>query len=416
MNKFVLLSLVLISIVLVSGCISGVGIAFTPMDDSGVTVEGLNTVKQANNQFAIDYYSKLNEQEDSNIFFSPYSISSALSMTYEGAKGQTAEEMANVFYFPNDDELRRSAYARLYNQINKPNDDFKLSTANALWAQEDYHFEQDYFDVIDNYYGGKVTNMDFITKTEESRLTINNWVEEQTNDKIKDLIPVGILTSLTRLVLTNAIYFKGTWITQFDSKDTREQDFKVSSDKTVQADMMSLTEEDFSYAETDDLQILELPYEGEELSMLILLPKEDLDQIELTTDNLEQWSLDLREQEVNIYIPKFKFETKYMMVKDLIEMGMPSAFNPPSKPSGADFSGMTGIKDLYITAVIHQAFVEVNEEGTEAAAATAVVMGRESAGPTIPLFRADHPFIFVIQQKETGNILFIGRVIDPTLE
>jgi len=247
------------------------------------------------------------------------------------------------------------------------------------------------------------------TITELSRKIINTWVEEQTNNKIKDLIPQGMITPLTRLVLTNAIYFKGTWAIQFDPTDTKKQDFRVNSEKTVQADMMSLTEEEFNYTETDDLQILELPYKGDELSMLILLPKENLNKIELTLENLEQWRSSLRERELNIYIPKFKFETKYFMSKDLKEMGMPTAFG-----EGADFSGMTGDKKLFISQVIHQAFVEVNEEGTEAAAATALTMV-ESAVTKPTLFKADHPFIFIIQQKETGNILFIGRVNDPTV-
>ncbi len=196
---------------------------------------------------------------------------------------------------------------------------------------------------------------------------------------------------------------------QFNKEDTREEDFKVSSEKTVKVDMMSLTDEEFNYAETEELQVLEMPYDGEELSMLIILPKEDnLKSVEdlLSLEKLNELRNALTKQEVDVYIPKFKFETKYFMKKTLIEMGMPSAFG------GADFSGMNGTKTLFISNVIHQAFVGVNEEGTEAAAATAVVMKEAISEKTV--FNADHPFIFMIQERETGNVLFMGRVFDPT--
>ena len=350
------------------------------------------------------------------MFFSPYSISTALAMTYEGAKGQTAEEMQSVFHFPEDDDERRLGYAGLYNELNEQDKEYKLSTANALWAQQDFVFLDNYFDVVEGYYGGKVTNLDFIKNTEKSRVTINDWVEDKTNDKIKDLIPKGAINSMTKLVLTNAIYFKGQWARQFDKDDTSDQDFKITSDNIVKVPMMQCAydEAEFNYAENNDLQILELSYSGDDLSMLIFLPKDnDIKTFEdsITVEQLTKWKKNLRKQEVNVFIPKFKFETKYFMAETLKEMGMPIAFS-----SSADFSGMTGIRDLYISAVIHQAFVEVNEEGTEAAAATAVVMKLESVAESvsIPTFRADHPFVFMIQEKETGNILFMGRVSDPS--
>ncbi|MEA3230052.1 MAG: serpin family protein, partial [archaeon] len=268
-----------------------------------------------------------------------------------------------------------------------------------------------YFNITENYYGGKATNMDFKEDSEGSRMIINGWVEAQTNDRIKDLIPPGVIDSMTRLVLTNAVYFKGDWILKFDESRTREADFRVTKEKTVKAQMMSLTGEKaiFNYAETEDIRILELPYKGSELSMLILLPKEDdLGALEhlLNTESLNRWKSMLREKKIDVYMPRFKFETKYFMAEDLKDMGMPSAFS-----SAADFSAMTGKRDLYISQVIHQAFVEVNEEGTEAAAATAVVMKVKAVMSDI--FRADHPFIFIIQEKDTGNILFLGRVADP---
>jgi serpin B len=376
--------------------------------------QDLSSVVNANNQFAFELYSKYKSKED-NIFFSPYSISSALAMTYEGARGQTADEIQSVFHFPKDDSLRRESFLKIYEQINKKDKKYQLRTANALWAQKDYKFLAEYFNLIDQYYRGKVTNLDFISQTEQSRITINNWVEEQTDNKIRNLIPPGVLNEMTRLVLTNAIYFKGFWDKQFDKKETKEEDFRTSPGNTVKVQMMSLTgeEAEFNYTETERLQILELPYEGEELSMLILLPKgDDLNALEesLNTENLSEWRNRLIEQRVEVYIPKFKFETKYFMAEDLKGMGMPTAFS-----MNADFSGMTGKKDLFISQVIHQAFVEVNEEGTEAAAATAVVWKGLSVRPkSIKIFKADHPFIFVIQEKETGDILFLGRVTNPT--
>ncbi len=380
-----------------------------------------NSVVNANNQFAFDLYSKY-KSEDGNIFFSPYSISSAIAMTYEGARGKTADEIQSVFHFPKEDALRRESFLKINNLMNRKDKKYTLHTANALWAQKDYSFQEDYFNLVRNTYGGKATNLDFVNQSEESRLTINSWVEEQTNSKIKDLIPQGVLKPITRLVLTNAIYFKGSWLKQFDKKDTKEEDFRISSTNKVKAQMMRLTgkEANFNYAETDKLQILELPYEGNDLSMLIFLPKEDdLKAIEesLNFEKLSEWENLLRNEEVNVYLPKFKFETKYFMAQDLISLGMPTAFTPGIDFGGkADFSGMTGNKQLNIDEVIHQAFVDVDEEGTEAAAATAVLMFEQgiSMPKPIKMFKADHPFIFIIQDREASNILFVGRVGDPT--
>ncbi len=378
-------------------------------DDSAASPEKVEAVVNANNGFAFDLYAKYKDQfEGENVFFSPYSISTALAMTCEGARGKTAEEMQSVLYFPKDEDVRRPGFARIYNQINKEGKEYRLSTANALWAQKDYKFLDEYFTVVESFYGGKATNMDFGKDPEGSRQTINNWVEEKTNNKIKDLIPAGVL--LTRLVLTNAIYFKGTWVSQFDEEKTREEDFRVDGGKTVKAEMMYLKDDEaeFNYAETDDLQLLEMDYKGEDLSMIVILPKEgSLEKVEemLSAEKLAEWKEMMHEREVDIFFPKFKFETKYFMAQDLSEMGMPSAFG------GADFSGMTGNKNLFISEVIHQAFVEVNEKGTEAAAATAVIIKEMISMPTV--FRADHPFIFLIQQKQTGNILFLGKVMDP---
>jgi len=380
-------------------------------DNTDATEQGIQDVVSANNQFAFDLYSKLNEDEDGNMFYSPYSISAALAMTYEGAEGQTADEIKSVFHFPEDNILRPN-FAAIYNDINKENKDYELNTGNALWVQKDYSFLQEYIGRVENYYGGKAAMLDFVEETEKSRQTINSFIEKQTMDKIKDLIPKGYLDEMTRLVLTNAIYFKGIWEWEFDKADTRDGIFRISPTNTVEIPMMSMNPEDakFNYAETEDLQILELPYKGDKISMLILLPTENLDAIEstLTAEKLNEYKSQMKETKMDsISLPKFEFDTKYFMKNILISLGMPIAFS-----DDADFSGMTGKKDLYISNVIHQAYVGVDEEGTEAAAATAVIMKELSVMP-VNIFRADHPFIFIIQEKETGNILFLGRVVDP---
>lgn len=383
-------------------------------DDSQATQEGVDAVVEANNQFAFDLYGRLKDN-GGNVFFSPYSISTALAMTYEGARDQTADEMATVMHFPTDASVRGPAYARLYNLLNGPGKPYNLSTANALWAQYDYPFLSDYLDTVSKYYGGKATNLDFKTKTEESRVTINDWVAGQTNNRIQNLIPQGILTDMTRLVLTNAVYFKGKWTDPFLSTNTKEADFKVSPGSTVKAQMMT-KRDGFKYAETGDLQVLELPYSGFNLSMLVLLPKGDgTSALEgmLTPQNLAGWTGSMQYEDVELYLPKFKFETKSYLAENLKAMGMPTAFS-----DSADFSGMDGTQELSIAEVIHQAFVEVNEEGTEAAAATAVVMVATAMQPSEPIepivFRADHPFVFLIRERTTGSILFLGKVSNPT--
>jgi len=381
-------------------------------DNTGSTEQGIQGVVNANNQFAFDLYSELDKNEDGNMFYSPYSISAALAMTYEGAEGQTADEIKSVFHFPEDNTLRPN-FAAIYNDINKENENYELKTGNALWIQQDFPFLQEYISGVENYYGGKAAMLDFVKETEKSRKTINNFIEEQTNDKIKDLIPAGFLDQTTRLVLTNAIYFKGIWEWEFDKADTRDGIFRITPDDTVETPIMHMNPEEakFNYAETEDLQILELSYKGDKISMLILLPTENLDAIEpiLTVEKLNEYKSQMKETKIDsISLPKFEFDTKYFMKDILISLGMPTAFS-----SIADFSGMTGEKDLYISNVIHQAYVGVDEEGTEAAAATAVVMKLTAMMPT-NVFRADHPFIFIIQEKETGNILFFGRVVDPT--
>ncbi len=395
---------VLILAVLFAGCVDNGSTG--PIKVEASPEEKLSVV-EANNRFALELFEKWDGDE--NVFFSPYSISTALAMTYEGARGQTATEMQSVLHFPEDAQARRNGFASTIGSINDGSGDYELSTANALWPHKGYPFLEEYIQTVEDYYGGKTTALDYVGETEKSRQTINSWVKSQTKDKIKELIPPGVITGITRLVLTNAIYFKGKWVNQFDKSDTRDADFTTGSGEVTQVPTMHL-KNDFRYAENGELQMLELPYKGDRLSMLVFLPKEgDYSFRDFSSEGFSEMKKDMFEREVRVYLPKFKFETKYFMKETLSEMGMPTAFS-----MNADLSGMDGTMMLFIQSVIHQAFVEVDEEGTEAAAATAVVVGLKAA-PERPLeFRADHPFLFFIQDNETGAILFMGKVNDPS--
>jgi serpin B len=355
---------------------------------------------------------------DENIFFSPFSISSALAITYEGARGETADQMRSVLNFPVNNSVMRAGYAGVNAKLTRESGAYTLRIANALWAEKTYPFLPDYIRTAEQYYGARTTNLDFVNTPEESRVTINRWVEDQTADRIRDLVPPGEIDPGTRLVITNAIYFKGTWRKQFEKEGTGDAGFLTGSGKTVQVPMMQRIDENatFGYMETDTFQALSMPYESggsQTISMLIILPKDSsTSEVERSLDTglYDDIRSRLVEKRVKVFIPRFSMETKYFLPRVLSEMGMPLAFTPR-----ADFSGMDGTGGLFITNVIHQAFIEVNEEGTEAAAATAVIMGKgiSPQEEKIPVFRADHPFIFIIQDDETGNILFIGRFSRP---
>jgi len=400
----------IILIIFILGCINKSTEEFSK---SGSLSEKTDIIIQANNRFCLKFYSELKNRERGNIFFSPYSISMAFVMLYEGSKGKTSGEIKSVFHFPENDRIRRKGFSELYKHLNKKDAKYEFRTANALWVQREYKLLKNYTDVIKTYYGGEVLNVDFVNKTEKARKTINKWVEEKTNGKIKDLLPQGSLTPASRLVITNAVYFKGIWIKQFNKKKTFEEDFIVNEKKIVKVPMMRIMgkEAKFNYTETENLQILELLYEGEELSMLILLPRSyDLKPLEnlLTLENINKWRRELKKQRVNVFIPKFTLNTKYVLNDVFKKMGIRASFS-----SHADFSGITGAKDLFISSAIHQAFIDINEEGTEAAAATGVTM-QVTFAPRYKIFRANHPFIFIIQERNTGNILFMGRVVDPS--
>lgn len=388
-------------------------------------------IVQGNNEFALKLYAKL-LSEEGNLFFSPYSISTALAMTYAGARGQTESQMAKVLGFADivnpDAELSatlvqdRQRFASVFGKIIKDLNErgkkgsYEMSVANALWGQKEYGFLEEYLDLIETNYGGRLNEVDFVRAAEATRKTINTWVEKQTNNKIKELIKPGVLDAMTRLVLTNAIYFKGNWARQFEKARTAKAPFWPEGiDKSKlppMVDMMNQTAE-FGYMETDTFQGLELPYVDDELSMIILLPKEFDGLLEFeksfASENLSQWLAKLRKRKVVVSVPKFKATSQFSLASVLTSMGMKDAFS-----TNADFSGINGKRDLFISAVVHKAYVDVNEEGTEAAAATGVAMKLTSVGPTqIPVFKADHPFLFLIRDNHTGSILFIGRVVNP---
>jgi len=378
---------------------------------SGVHVAD-DSVAAGNNRFAFDLFRHLAADPahaGDNLFFSPYSISSALAITCEGARGATADEIGAVLHLPTNETLRREGFAAIDAGLNRGSGNYTLRTANALWAEKTYSFLPEYIETAARWYGANVTNLDFIENPEGSRETINRWVEEKTEEKIRDLLPPGSIDSMTRLVITNAIYFKGTWVEQFDANETTKEEFQVGPGKTVTVAMMHGNAV-YPYAETEALQVLEMPYahgNETELAMLVLLPGgENLTAAEeaLDAERLAGLQDSLVPQNVRVFFPKFTLETGYPLPGAFAAMGMPTAF-----AGDADLSGMDGTKDLFITGVFHKAFVDVNEEGTEAAAATGVIGGR---GAT-PVFRADHPFVFLIVEKDSGAILFMGRVVNP---
>ncbi len=384
---------------------------------SGTTAEAkqnpdVNAVVNGNNAFALNIYNKLKHAEG-NLFFSPYSISTALAMTYAGARNNTAEQMAQTLNFTLAPDRLHPAFASIQDQLNavREKGNIQLSIANALWPHKDYPFLQDFLDLTKKYYGVSITSLDY-NDPEASRKTINTWVEKKTENKITELIQKGILDELTRLVLVNAIYFKGNWMQQFRKSRTADAPFWLSPGKSVQVPMMRQNKK-FQYKETDNLQILELPYVGNNLSMIVLLPKEinGLPELEnnLTAENVNKWTNGLINRDVRVFLPKFKMTSQFKLKDTLKSMGMIDAFDM----NRADFSGMDGKKQwLYIGAVIHKAFIDVNEEGSEAAAATAVVMKvRSAARSDPPVFRADHPFVFLIRDNASGSILFLGRMI-----
>ncbi len=372
----------------------------------------VNQVAQANTGFALDLYQRL-ATEEGNLFFSPYSIEAALGMTAAGAKGQTQEQILKTLQLP-DNEQTQQGMGALLRWLNWSGQQgkYQLRIANALWGQKDFHWHQDFLNGLQDSYGAGLREVDF-AQPEAARQTINAWVEEQTNDKIKDLIPSGMLDRRMRMVLTNAVYFLGDWQKPFNKKWTKEEPFFLRAEDSVPAEMMHQTSR-FGYYGDDLVQILEMSYAGGDMSMVVLLPKakDGLGKLEkgLTAGRLGEWLKQLRSTKVIVSLPKFKMTRKFNLTETLQTMGMRLPFS-----RGADFSGMTSEEALQVSFVVHKAFVDVNEKGTEAAAATGVGVRATAAIPVErpPVFRADHPFLFLIRDRKHDLILFVGRLADP---
>ena len=382
-----------------------------------------------NSAFAFDLYRALCV-EDGNLFYSPYSISLALAMTYAGARGETERQMADTLHFLlpqdrlhpafNDLDIRLASRAR--DQQRDFDTGFRLNIANALWGQEGYEFVEEFLNVLSENYGAGVRPMDFMTMPEESRLTINDWVADRTEDRIKELIPKDVIDEFTRLVLTNAIYFNAKWRYTFDESSTLMRPFHLLDGGEVHVQMMMSEPEYFGYASGEGYQAVDLPYAGGGLSMTILLPDEGrFKEFENSIDAVLVGRIleDIEGPLVELTMPRFEFESQYMLVETLEKMGMPNAFDDRA----SDFSGMDGasclagdVPCLLISDVIHKAFVSVDEEGTEAAAATAVTFERTMGkGPPPEPIRVtvDRPFIFLIRDGATNAVLFVGRMEKP---
>ncbi|XP_023806205.1 leukocyte elastase inhibitor-like isoform X3 [Oryzias latipes] len=429
----------------------------------------LNTVSSANTNFSLDLFKQLsNKDKTANVFYSPFSISSALAMVMLGARGTTASQMTEVLCFskagkqqqqrqqqqqqPQQQQQAKGAqqmmqmqqkgqaslpaqvkslklrdsqdqvhasFAELLGQLNKPKASYALSVANRLFGEQTYQFVEEFLGNSRKHYKAELEKVNFMQGSEAARLNINTWVEKQTQGKIKDILAEGSLNNLTRLVLVNAIYFKGNWNKKFDAQETRDADFRLNKNAKKTVKMMYRTSKfPLTYIPEINCQILEMPYKDKELSMLVFLPTDiedsttGLEKLEkaLTYENFMEWTRPdmMNEVEVRVGFPRFKMEQKYDMKKVLVSMGMADAFDM----SKCDFSGMSPANDLVLSEVFHKAFVEVNEEGTEAAAATAAVMMLRCA--LMPAaFIADHPFLFFIRHNSSMSILFAGRYCSP---
>jgi serpin B len=375
---------------------------------------------EGNSAFAFKLYQELKEK-GGNLFYSPYSISLALAMTYAGACGDTAEQMADTLEFMLEQDKLHPAFNWLDAELasrgegatGKDGKRFRLNIVNDIWGQKDYEFLPAFLDVLAENYGAGLRLLDFITETEKSRLTINAWISKQTEGRITDLIPQGAISELTRLVLTNAIYFNAAWKYPFnEDMTTADGSFYLLDGGQVIVPMMRQTES-FGYYKGEGYQAIELPYDGDELSMVIMLPASgDFETFEqgLQAQQVSDIISGLQFTEVALTMPQFKFDSEFSLKDTLAEMGMRDAFSP----GDADFSGMTGNLELFISDVVHKAFVAVDEAGTEAAAATAVIVGATAMPGEPPVeVTIDRPFIFLIRDIETGAILFVGRVLNP---
>jgi serpin B len=376
----------------------------------------VEAVVKANTAFSAALYKTLSET-NINFCFSPYSISTALAMTFAGARENTAKQMAGALCYNLSHQELHQSFAHLQNRLKaiQERGSIQLHIANSIWPHAGYPFLEEFLALLKEYYGALISSVDY-GNPETVREKINSWVKNTTMGKIQGLIPTGALTTLTRLVLSNAIYFKGHWLSRFEKTHTQNDHFWVTSEKRTIIPMMRQKQE-FRYSETNTLQILEIPYKGDDVAFMVLLPKargglRDIEK-KFSEETLRKWTRDLRKREIHVSLPKCTLHSNFRLDASLKSMGMTDAFDE----NKADFSGMDGIPNwLSISAIFHKVFIDLNEEGAEAAAATAVVMRAKGLPPSCITFCADHPFIFLIREKRSGSILFLGRMVDPDSE
>lgn len=390
---------------------------FVPSDDVGATAAGVERIVAANNDFAFNMYQKLSQNDD-NLLFSPYGLSSAMMLGYAAAQGQTYEEIKEVFFYPPMEEMLPNT-AAIYNQLNRPNPDYSLASSNKLWVQQELSPTKDYLETVTRYLGAQVTPVDFIKDRASARQTINKAISEQTNARIPELLSDSAVNESTRNILTNALYFKGTWANEFFAENTKPEPFHVfesSHDKaSVPTVDMMYQNNTFNYTEDQHAQVIELPYKGDSLSMMVILPKAtDKSSMErlsasLTADKVRAWRDQFDYKNVDLYLPKFKLNMNYELAEVLGSMGMPTAFS-----AAADFSMFSSSFQLVFDKVIHQAVIEVDEMGTEAAETALVIDASAAEAPVAPIvFKADHPFIFFIYDKQINTVLFMGKMMMP---
>jgi len=383
--------------------------ACTPEDPS-VGVDFQELLVNGNTRFALDLYGQLS-QEEGNLFISPYSVSTALAMTWSGARNDTEREMADTLHFPAGQVIVHRTFGELEQGLTDilAKGDVSLTTANSIWPRVGLPLLDSYVARLKERYGVTVTPLDYGRESEAARKTINTWVEQKTREKIRELIPRNGIDPATTMVLVNAIHFKGNWAAQFDERHTEPAGFTLASGEVKQVPTMS-RKGTYSCAGDKDVIMVELPYKGKDLSMLILLPNvhSGLGKLEeaLVSGRLLPMMDTLRAEEILLRLPKFKFTWGTTdLVTHLQALGMKEAFT-----GRADFSGMDGTKGSFISLVLHKAFIEVNEQGSEAAAATAVIQKRSMPR----MINVNRPFLFLIRDNRSGSILFLGRMADPT--